>query len=136
MKPTQPNTQHSNNRDALVSTIALTAVVSSQLAAFGYDGETNTLAIRFNPKAGEEQGPLYHYFGVPQGVFNAMSDSDSKGTFFYAHIKHKYDWQKIEPELEDVKHATQEPTYHAAVGGAAQDSTAGTTQQAPGEQAA
>lgn len=116
--------------------IALASVVSSQLAGFGYDGETNTLAIHFNPKAGDEQGPLYHYFGVPQGVFNALQGSDSKGTFFYAHIKGKYDYQKIEPELEDVKLATQEPTYHAALGGATpgaegagQQAAEGTAQQ-------
>lgn len=126
---------NTTNRNTAPVVIALAGVVSSQLAGFGYDGETNTLAIRFNPKAGDEQGPLYHYFGVPQGVFQAFSDSDSKGSFFYAHIKNKYDWQKVEPELEDVKIATQEPTYHAPLGSTSQGAEGAGQQAAEGSTA-
>lgn len=116
--------------------IALIAVVSSQLASFGYSAPAQTLAIRFNTKPGEKEGPLYHYFGVEPATAQALSTADSKGSFFLAHIKKKYDYQKIEPILEDVQQATQERTYVAPDHSGEGRATAGQSSANDGEGAA
>lgn len=77
--------------------IALTPVVSSQLAAIGHCAETNTLAIQFTGKAGP--GHLYHYQNFTPEQFAALKGAESVGKHFYAHIKpfaDKHPHEKIE----------------------------------------
>lgn len=74
--------------------IPLSACESSQLAAFGYDAATKTLAIRFKGKSGERYH--YTYAGVPQehadGLLAADKDpAQSVGKYFGEHIKGKPD---------------------------------------------
>jgi hypothetical protein len=57
------------------------AVSSSTVSAIGYDEASNTLGVRFL------NGTEYHYFGVPQDVFEAMRSAPSVGRFFDQNIK-------------------------------------------------
>jgi hypothetical protein len=70
-----------------VAPIALEPVQSSQIAAIGHDDKTNTLAIRFKPRAGSTVGPLYHYANVDRGIYNNMKAAPSIGSFFHNVIK-------------------------------------------------
>ena len=55
---------------------------SKQIKAIGFCPATKTLAVTFNfGKA------LYQYPNVEQETFDAFAASDSKGSFFGAHIK-------------------------------------------------
>lgn len=74
--------------DAISQTpIALEPVKSSQLVAIGHDPATNTLAVRFQPRAGEERGGLYHYANVNENLFAALKGAASAGSFFHANIR-------------------------------------------------
>lgn len=66
--------------------IELTPVESSQLAAFGHDPATDTLAIRFNGYGGKP-GSLYHYRNFGETDFAALRDAESKGSHFLRNIK-------------------------------------------------
>ncbi|MBN3839333.1 KTSC domain-containing protein [Burkholderia sp. Ac-20349] len=68
-------------------TIATTEVASSQLHAIGHDAATNTLAVRFKPRKGDDTGPLYHYSNVTPADFAALRDAESVGSHFYKAIK-------------------------------------------------
>jgi len=65
------------------SNIALTPVKSHQLAAYGYDEASQTLAITFNNKNGTSLP--YHYPCTPE-VFAEMQAAESKGKFFNSRI--------------------------------------------------
>lgn len=66
---------------------------SSQIAAFGYDATSQTLAVRF-PGRGVKPGDVYHYAGVPAEVFADMQAAESKGKFFGSHIRGRFDYTK------------------------------------------
>lgn len=57
------------------------SVVSSNLLAIGYEGDTATLGVQF------KNGTEYHYFGVPQESFDAFLAAGSKGTYLDQNIK-------------------------------------------------
>jgi hypothetical protein len=79
--------------------IVMKACESSQIAAYGYDRETQTLAVAFKKKNGPDS--LYHYADVPDDVFEAFDRAASKGAFFGSEIRHGgYGFQKIEPPPE------------------------------------
>jgi hypothetical protein len=73
-------------------------VDSSQIAEYGYDEGTQTLSVRFKNKDGQASENYYNYSGVDPDTAAAMDDAESKGSFLYANIKGKFDYQKIEPE--------------------------------------
>jgi hypothetical protein len=60
------------------------AIVSSTIAAVGYDENTGTLEVEFS------DGKVYEYQGVPKDVYEAFMNSDSKGRFFAAQIRGGY----------------------------------------------
>jgi hypothetical protein len=91
------------------NTIELTAVDSSQLRSVGHDPETNTLAIQFIGKPGEED-KVYHYYDFPAKAYEDLLAAESQGKHFYAYIKGKYDWQRIEPTTAERKSATPQET--------------------------
>lgn len=70
---------------------------SSQIAAYGYDAATKTMAVRF------KSGGLYHYTGVPQEVFDKMQASESVGSFLHKHIKGQYEYGRQEEKKEREK---------------------------------
>jgi hypothetical protein len=57
------------------------AVESSNISAIGYDQDTDELFIEF------KNGNVYVYKEVPFEMYTAMMDADSKGSFFYKHIR-------------------------------------------------
>jgi hypothetical protein len=63
--------------------IALSPVVSSQVAAIGYDETTRTLAMTFT----RGEGAVYHYADVSPETFAALKTAESIGAYFGKHIK-------------------------------------------------
>jgi len=61
-------------------------VESSNIASIGW--ENMELYITFN------FGATYVYYDVPEEVFEEMLDAPSKGKYFHANIKGKYDYDK------------------------------------------
>ena len=77
--------------------IALTPVVSSQIAAIGHCTETNTLAIQFASRSGP--GNVYHYANFTADDYAALAGADSVGSHFGKHIKphaDKHPYEKVE----------------------------------------
>lgn len=62
-------------------------VVSSNLAAVGYEG--NTLFITFH------SGSTYSYFGVPKEIYQALMAAPSHGKYHSQHIKYAYPYRRI-----------------------------------------
>jgi hypothetical protein len=64
-------------------------VTSSNLAAVGYDPDTETLEVEF------KNGSVYTYSAVPADVYNELMEADSIGRAFAALIKAGgYAWVK------------------------------------------
>lgn len=53
----------------------------------GYDAESRVLYLWFP----ESPGP-YGYREVPEDVFDALCDADSKGRFFSQHLRDRYEF--------------------------------------------
>lgn len=82
---------------------------SSQIMAFGYDADSQTLAIKFAPK-----GTVYHYAEVPQQVFDDMKAAASKGTFFGSTIRGRFAYAKQPDPATGIAFGlttAQEPKY-------------------------
>ena len=65
------------------------AVRSRDIAIIGYDPERLTLEIAFR------NGGVYHYFGVPEKIYQSLMTATSQGTYFSQFIKEKYRYEKI-----------------------------------------
>lgn len=63
---------------------------SSVVSKMIYADETETLRIIF------VSGAVYDYKKVPLKVYEAMTASDSKGTFLNQNIKTKYEFEKVD----------------------------------------
>ena len=61
---------------------------SSDLAAVGYDEESQTLAVKFRNNA------VYQFYDVPQDIFKNLLQSESKGDYFYTHIRNIYPFSR------------------------------------------
>ena len=79
--------------------ITLVPCKSSQIAATGYDAESQTLAIQFKGKDGP--GNVYHYSDVPPEVAAEFEKAESKGKFFGSRIKGWFAYEKIKPEHDE-----------------------------------
>lgn len=73
----------------LAEKIPLVPIASSNLAAVGYNEAKRILAIEF------KSGAIYHYAGVPEEVAGEFAVAESRGKFYAAHIKGKYQGQKM-----------------------------------------
>lgn len=65
------------------------AVSSSNIAAIGYDPDSQTLEIEFT------NGAVYQYFGVPPDEHDGFMNADSKGKYLHANIKSRYSYGKL-----------------------------------------
>ena len=65
-------------------------VESSAVARIGYDAGAAEAYVKYIG------GGLYAYQGVPAGVFEELTNADSKGTFVNAVIK-RYPFRKLGP---------------------------------------
>lgn len=61
---------------------------SSTIARFGYDSSTGVLGVEFR------NGGTYHYFDVPEDVFQQMAAASSKGQFLARSIKGTYRYSR------------------------------------------
>ncbi len=66
----------------------MVSVQSSQLAAVGYDKESKTMRVEF------QNGSLYEYSGVDEGVYANLISAPSAGSFFNG-IKNRYPFQRL-----------------------------------------
>lgn len=84
------------------STIPLTPCESRQLAAFGYDPATKTLAIAFRQKNGVSHP--YHYPNVSQEKFDAFCCAESKGHHFNTTFKNnaEHPFTKMVPDEDEA----------------------------------
>jgi len=64
-------------------------VVSSNLAAVGYDPMSAEMQIRFN------SGGLYSYAGVPASIHAGLMSAPSHGEYFSAFIRGRYGDRRI-----------------------------------------
>lgn len=64
-------------------------VDSSNIAAVGYDEESETLQVEFL------NGGVYQYFDVPLSVYDGLYRADSPGGYLAAHIKGRYRYSKV-----------------------------------------
>jgi hypothetical protein len=90
--------------------VKLQQVESDNLAAIGYDPETQTLRIRF------QSGSSYDYHDVPEHVHGALMKSESKNQFFQQEIVGKmYRYEKVNPAKErTVKNNQQKQSEERA----------------------
>lgn len=95
--------------------ISLIACESSQVAGFGYDATTQTLAVQF-PGRGATAGSIYHYSAVPPEVFADFQAAESKGKFFGSKIRGHFSYEKQPDENGTVFGLSQdqEPKYTTA----------------------
>jgi hypothetical protein len=64
-------------------------VSSSSIAAIGYDARSETLEVEF------VNGRLYRYRSVEADVHKGFRAAGSKGTFFNAHIRDAYPFERL-----------------------------------------
>lgn len=64
-------------------------VNSSNIAAIGYDPETQTLAIEFR------SGGTYEYYDVPEQVFQGLRSAASHGQYFQNNIRGRYRYARL-----------------------------------------
>ena len=69
---------------------------STAIRRFSYDEETQMLFVTFI------DGDLYAYRGVEREAYVAMQAAFSKGRFFAAHIRGRYEYAKLPPPGEDA----------------------------------
>jgi hypothetical protein len=78
--------------NALAIPIERRAVASSSIAAIGYHEQAQVLEIQFR------SGAVYRYLAVPPAVFTAFIHAESKGRYFSARIRGKYEFHHMEEE--------------------------------------
>ena len=69
------------------------AVESSTIASVGYDLAQRLLQLEF---CGRE---IYHYFGVPVGVYEALLKAPSKGSYFNRAIRGRFPDRRLVPAV-------------------------------------
>ena len=57
---------------------------SSNIVRFGYDSQAQILAVEF------KAGSTYHYYDIPEFIFEQMKAAPSKGQFLAQQIKGTY----------------------------------------------
>ncbi len=64
-------------------------VESHNIKSIGYDVAGQVLEVEFNT------GALYQYFSVPDSIYDAFMRSSSKGKYFYANIRDKFEYKRV-----------------------------------------
>jgi len=70
--------------------ITMESVVSSNVAAIGFDAESGTMRVKFNT------GGVYDAEGAKQSDFDDFKSSKSKGVHFNRILKKAFTWKKFE----------------------------------------
>jgi KTSC domain len=66
-----------------------TPVNSSNIVAIGYDADSQTLEVEYT------SGAVYQYSSVPAGEHEGFMNADSKGKYYHANIKNRYQFVKL-----------------------------------------
>lgn len=66
-----------------------TQVSSSNIAAVGYEADSQTLEVEFN------NGSTYQYLEVPANVAQELIDAPSVGKYLNTNIKGLYTYQRV-----------------------------------------
>ncbi len=66
-----------------------TRVVSSVIAALGYDSRRNSLDVEFC------NGRIYRYFMVPPSAYETLRSAESIGAYFNREIRTRYPFRQI-----------------------------------------
>lgn len=61
-------------------------VSSSNIKTIGYKKADKVLEVEFN------SGRIYHYFEVPESVYNGLISAESIGKYHVENIKNKYSY--------------------------------------------
>jgi hypothetical protein len=64
-------------------------VESSNLESVGFDSDAQILGVRFKNRT------TYHYFDVPEPVFQEFLDAPSKGQFLERRVKGVYRYERV-----------------------------------------
>jgi len=64
-------------------------VDSSNVAAIGYEEDSQTLQVEF------KNGTTYQYFDVPLAIFEGMRDATSVGQYLNQHIKGAFRYSRV-----------------------------------------
>lgn len=74
--------------------LKLEPVVSSNVAAIGYDVKWMVLTVQF------KNGGTYEYQGVPPSVYEALRTAESIGGYLAKHIKPKFEAKRVDTKKE------------------------------------
>lgn len=69
--------------------IQLEAVISSNIAAVGFDSTTSTMRVQFT------NGATYDAIGAKQSDFDDFKSSKSKGVYFNKVLKQAFTWTRL-----------------------------------------
>lgn len=64
--------------------MTLQSVSSSNIAAVGYDADTQTLAVEFR------SGGTYEFYDVPEAVYQGLLSASSPGSYFQNEVRGRY----------------------------------------------
>ena len=64
-------------------------VDSSNVAAVGYEEDSQTLQVAFN------NGSTYQYFDVPQAIFEGLLGASSVGQYLNQNVKGAYRYSRV-----------------------------------------
>jgi KTSC domain len=73
--------------------LVVVSVESSTIASVGYDLTQGLLQLEFCSRA------IYHYFGVPAGVHEALLEAPSKGSYFNRAIRGCFPYRRRIPAV-------------------------------------
>jgi len=83
---------------------------SSALRSYAYDPASRRLDILF------VSGQVYSYLGVPEAVFTGLAQARSKGRYFQAHIRDRFDFRRDRTGLlfgtSSVNHSSDKAYYN------------------------
>jgi hypothetical protein len=78
-----------------MKTIPLTPVVSSNIAALGYDSEAQIALVQFIG------GALYAYKGVPPEAYDSLRTAPSIGAHLNRNFKNVYVYERVQEQTND-----------------------------------
>ena len=67
-------------------------VKSTNLVSVGYDFASHTLEVEFR------KGQVYHYFEVPEYIYDGLLSATSAGVYFQVHIKGRFVYRIVQEE--------------------------------------
>lgn len=72
-----------------LSAVVRAMVTSTSILSIGYEAESMTLEIEF------QQGNVYQYFDVPEGIYTELMTTESHGSFFNSQIRNNYRFCRV-----------------------------------------